>query len=479
MSAAWPPAFHAMSAAQLRAGLQRGEWSCVEQTRALLVHARVEDARLNATTGLDEDWILAQARAADVRLQAGERAAWLGLPVTAKDNLWIAGRRVSNGSRLFRDFVAPADAVAVARLRRAGAVFLGSTVCSEFACKGIGVNPLHGQVRNPWDPARTTGGSSAGAAAATAAGIGCLALATDAGGSTRRPAAHSGVVGMKPSAGWVPHPTGFAEPVYGNSVVGLMARSVADAASALAAIAGPDAADPQSACLPPLALEDARCEALPRARIAFSPRFGLGCAVDADVEAALEATADALAAAGHEVLRLDPVWPDGASEESLMPLQHAGLAAIYGPAWRARAWEADPDIAAQIESGLALDGASVARALELRKGLYASFHALFAQCDLLLAPTTPCTAWPLGAAGPATIGGRPASPRAHAAFTPFVNHAFVPACSVPCGLDRAGLPIGAQVVGPLFSDLRVLALAAWIERLRQDAIAPLQLLSTP
>ncbi len=460
-----PTVFSRMTASELRSGLQRGEWSCVEQTRALLEQAASTNARLNAMTALDDDWVLAQARAADARLRRGERHDWLGLPVTAKDNLWVEGRTVSNGSTLFRDFVAPRDAVAVARLRADGAVILGSTVCSEFACKGVTWNPLHGATRNPWDMARTPGGSSGGAAAATAAGIGCLALATDAGGSTRRPAAHAGVVGMKPTAGYIPHPTGFREPVYGNSVVGLMTRTVADAASALAALVGADDADPQSSCLPAFDAEAARWQALPRVRIGYSPRLGLNSPVDDEVAQAVERTVRGLAEAGHEVLMLDPAWPEGVGEEALIPLQHAGLAALYGDAWRRRAWNADPDIAAQIEAGLRLDGVTVTNALEVRKQVYACLHAVFARCDLLITPTTPVTAWPLAQLGPTEIGGHPVSSRAHAVFTPLFNHAFLPTCSVPCGLDKQGLPIGLQIAGPMFSDARVLALASWVERL--------------
>lgn len=474
-----PSLFSGMTASELRSGLHRGEWSCVEQTRALLEHAVSMNACLNAMTALDENWVLAQARDADARLRRGERHDWLGLPVTAKDNLWIEGRSVSNGSMLFRDFVAPRDAVAVARLRLQGAVFLGSTVCSEFACKGVTWNPLHGATRNPWDTARTPGGSSGGAAAATAASIGCLALATDAGGSTRRPAAHAGVIGMKPSAGYIPHPTGFREPVYGNSVVALMTRTVADAASALAALVGPDDADPQSACLPGLSADTAQWQALPRARIGYSPRLGLGCPVDEDVANAVDRTMRRLAEAGHEVVMLDPDWPEGVNEEALMPLQHAGLAMLYGAAWQRRAWKADPDIAAQIESGLRLDGIAVVNALEVRKQIYACLHAVFERCDLLITPTTPATAWPLGQLGPAEIGGQPVSLRAHAVFTPLFNHAFLPACSVPCGLDTQGLPIGLQIAGPLFSDARVLALASWVERLcEHDFTRPHILTST-
>ena len=149
-----------------------------------------------------------------------------------------------------------------------------------------------------------------------------------------------------------------------------------------------------------------------------------------------------------------------------MPLQWSGLAAIYGERWRQKMWEADPDIAVQIERGLELPGWRVAAALELRKQLYAALSRFFERYDLLLTPTTPVTAWDHGLPGPPEIDGTPVSARAHAVFTPIFNHCYVPACSVPCGLDSRSLPIGIQIVGPMFADARVLGLAAVVERSR-------------
>lgn len=463
-----------LDAQALRSGLHRGEWSCVEQTEALLAHAQRLQPTLNALTAIDPEWVIEQAREADRRLRRGERHEWLGLPITAKDNLWIAQRRVSNGSLLFKDFVAPRSAWAVQRLVDQGAVVLGSTVCSEFACKGVTSNLLHGTTRNPWSLHRTPGGSSGGAAAATASGIGCLALATDAGGSVRRPGAHTGVVAMKPSAGCIPHPHGFREPVYGHSVIGMMSRRVADAASAMAALVASDPRDPQTAAPVRFDPSKAHWRALPRARIGFSPDLGLGCPVDTDVAAAVAESVRRLEAAGHDVVHLNLQWPEDANEGILMPLQHAGLAAIYGDRWRAGAWEADPAIASQIESGLRLDGLAVARALEARKQIYETLCAVFDRCDLLITPTTPVTAWPADLLGPTEIDGKPVGPRAHAVFTPLFNHAYLPACSVPCGLDRHGLPIGLQVAGPMLSDERVLALASWVEHLCPTDFSRLQ-----
>ncbi|MBK3737589.1 amidase, partial [Azospirillum brasilense] len=171
-----------------------------------------ENPRRNAIVHLAPEAGRAEARAADGRAARGEALPLLGVPFTVKDNIWVRGQPVRQGSRLFDGFVAPEDAVAVARLRAAGAVFAGITNCSEFACKGVTTNLLHGPTRNPWDLSLTPGGSSGGAASAVAAGLAPLALCTDGGGSTRPPAAPLRGGGMKPSAGVLSPPLRFAEP---------------------------------------------------------------------------------------------------------------------------------------------------------------------------------------------------------------------------------------------------------------------------
>jgi aspartyl-tRNA(Asn)/glutamyl-tRNA(Gln) amidotransferase subunit A len=450
------------TAAEIAAAVGRRVAAAVEVFDAFAARVEALNPRLNAVIRFDPRVGRAEAAAVDRRIAGGDTLPLAGVPFTVKDNLWVKGRVAAQGSALFADFVAPEDAPAVARLRAAGAVFLGTTNCSEFACKGNTTNRLFGPTRNPWDLTRTPGGSSGGAASAVAAGLGAIALGTDGGGSIRRPAAHVGVVGMKPSAGLVPHTGGFVEPVFGNSVIGQMARTVEDIRLMLDAITAPDLADPQSPPVPVWSRAAAgRVEGL---RVAFSPRLGLGFPVDPDVAANVRATAERLASAGATVEETDPQWPEGASEQALMPLQLAGLASLYGERFKARAWDVDPDIGAQIEAGLRLSGVDVAHALHAREALYRALARFFERFDLLLAPTTPVTAWPIELLGPKEIEGKAVTPRGHAVFTPLFNHTYMPACSVPCGLDRQGLPVGIQVVGPRFADARVLGLAEAIER---------------
>lgn len=456
---------HTLTARALAARVAGGGLSAVEVARCFIERVERLNPALNAIVQFDPSLVLEEAASVDRRLAAGESLAMAGVPFTVKDNLWVAGRRIAQGSRLFEDFVAPRDAWAVARLRERGAFVLGITNCSEFACKGVTSNLLYGATRHPLDASLTPGGSSGGAAAALASGLGLLALGTDAGGSTRRPAAHCGLVGFKPSAGLVPHPWGFAEPNYGLSVIGALARDVADCAWLYDHLLAYDAGDPVGVPIP-VALQAGPDLATdpPRAlRIAWSPRLGCDFAIDADVLEAMQGRVDALRAAGWAIANADPQWPAEAREYPLLALQQAGLHALYGNRIADARERIDSNLVEQIEAGARRTPQEIALALRLRERIGASLARFFESYDLLLCPTAPVTAWPIFALAPAVIGGRPAGPRGHAAFTPLFNYCGVPACSVPAGLVR-GLPVGLQVVAPRYEDARVLQFAALVER---------------
>lgn len=450
----------AHSAREIATDVAAGRTSAVETAQAAL--ARIEAGKaLNAVVTIDPARTMADAAAVDSRLRAGETMPLAGVPVVVKDNIWVGGWRVTQGSRLFADFVAPHDAIAIERLRKAGAVVVGIGATSEFASKGVTTSPLFGPTRHPLNPELTPGGSSGGPAAAVAAGLVPLAIGTDAGGSSRRPPAHVGVAGFKPSYGAIPYGPGFAEPFFGLSVIAPIAADAADIALAFEAMAGLDRRDPDSAEIASAAEDPGGL------RIAFSPRLGLDVAVDEVVAHGLASVVARLAAAGLRIAQRDPVWPAAATEDAIMPLQHAGLAALYGDAFRKDRAVFDPDIARQIERGLAWSGTDVAGALVASAAIAHAFAAVFTEIDLLLAPTVPCVAWPLIQLGPATIGGRPAGPRGHAVFTPFVNHARLPAISIPCGRDAAGLPFGLQLIARRGQDRTLLRAARQIETLLQ------------
>ncbi|MGJ7538511.1 MULTISPECIES: amidase [unclassified Variovorax] len=451
---------HRWTARHLAARVSDRALSATEVAQSMCERVRRLEPRLNAFADFDAAVPLAAARAVDARLAVGELLPLAGVPFTVKDNLWLGGRPATFGSKVFEDFVAPRDSWCVARMRSLGAVPLGVTNCSEFACKGITDTPLHGATRNPWDLQRTPGGSSGGAVAAVASGLGPLALATDAGGSVRRPAAHTGLVGMKPTLGRVPNPWGFDDPNHLLSVIGQIGRDVEDVAFMLDALTAWEPADTLSS--PVFAMADVMAglkTPLQPLKLAWSPDLGCGLAIDADVLATLEAAVEQLRAAGWQIERADPAWPPEAREYPLIALQQAGLAQRFGAIWRKTPERIDPDIGAQIELGCGISGTRVTELLKLREDFHASFTQFFSRYDALLCPVSPVEAWPLGSLGPGEIGGLPAGPRGHAAFTPIFNYGGVPALSLPCGTGRQGLPVGLQIAGPRFSDARVLQLA--------------------
>jgi aspartyl-tRNA(Asn)/glutamyl-tRNA(Gln) amidotransferase subunit A len=446
-------------ARQVNAGLLRA----LDVTEAALDRAEAAQSRLNAFTVIDRPRAISAANAVQARLAAGERLALAGVPLIVKDNIFVEGWRITQGSRLFAGHVAPCDALAVQRARAAGAIVIAIGACSEFACKGVTATPLHGVTHHPDSPDLTPGGSSGGNAAAVSAGVAPLALGTDAGGSSRRPPAHCGIVGFKPSQGAIAHPFGFPEPFWGISCISPMAGNVADAIALFDAVAGPDPLDPESHILPGQG-EPARL------RIASAPVLGLDVPADADM---LDAFAETLAAlkAGmaHVFQDAAPLWPHAEERGLLGNLQHAGLAAIHGAAWRRDPSAIDPDVGAQIGRGFTLDGPSVAAALEASQNVRRAAAAFFVRHDLMLSLTTPCAAWPHRQLGPAKIGGKAVDPRGHAVLTPLWNHAHCPAISIPCGRDRSGLPVGLQIAGRAGADRMVLSFALAAEAALAEA----------
>ncbi len=454
--APWPPLV------DIAAAVNAGTTSAVSLANEALARIAALDGPINAFVHVDRADALRRAEAVDRRIAAGEKLALAGVPVTIKDNIWVRDAPITQGSLLFSEFIAPADAFAVERLVDAGAVIVGISNTSEFACSGQTRNLLHGTTRNPVDLDRTPGGSSGGPVAAVAAGMVPLAIGTDAGGSSRRPPAHTGLVGFKPSGGAIPYGPGFEEPFFGTSCICPITRTVQDAAAAFEVMAGHDPRDPHSVAIEPAADIDVRAM-----RLALTPAWGLNVPVDGDVRKIIATVFARFGADGWQTRALDPVWPAGAAEAGLSPIQHAGLAAIHGAAFAANPDAVHPDLAGQFRAGQAFSGTDVVKALLLAEAVAQAAAGFFAGhgVDVLIGPTTPCTAWPADQLGPATIDGVAVGPRGHAVFTPLFNHARQPAISISCGQDSDGLPVGLQLVAPRGKDRQLLALAAAIEEL--------------
>ncbi len=441
----------------IAAAIRSGQARVRDVAEIAIARIQARNPLLNAVVDFDPAEARAAADAVDRLRHDGFDGPLLGVPFTVKDNLWVGGRRVTQGSLINAGFVPPRDALPVERTKAAGGVFIGLTNTPEFAAQGFTDNKIYGLTCHPQDPALTPGGSSGGAAASLGAGFGPIAIGTDGGGSGRRPAAHVGAVGFKPSAGAIPNPWGFAGsygPLHG--VVAPMGRTVADVRALFHVMAGYDRREPHAVPLP--------TDPPPRRpQLAFSPRLGLGNAVDPDVATAVADAVRRLRAAGWQIADADPSWPEGTTETAFAPTGLAAMAQLHGERFRREPTIFSPNIAANIERGLALPAAEVAAAYRFADSVARSVAAFFTQHDYLLTPTTACVAWPNDQVYPRIIEGREASPRTHAAFTPLFNLALVPAISIPCGRGRDNLPVGLQIVGPRLCDHALLEMATRAE----------------
>jgi aspartyl-tRNA(Asn)/glutamyl-tRNA(Gln) amidotransferase subunit A len=450
-----------LTAVRLRELYRAGELSPVEVARALLDRIEERNTALNAYITVTPEIALGQAEAAERAYRLGEsEPPLLGVPVSIKDLTWTRGVRTTFGSLLTAEFVPDHDAPVVERLRAAGAVMLGKTNVPEQGWKGETTNRLIGSTHNPWQHGATAGGSSGGAAAAVAAGLGPLAQGSDGAGSIRIPAGFCGVVGLKPTFGTVPiWPPSNTDTL---SHIGPIARTAADAALMLSAMAGPDARDLHSVGRPVLDPQTGLDGGLEGVRVAWSPDLGY---VDVDPEVARLA-ADAalsLAGAGAEVRDLGPAFPDP------WPVIHvlwaASEAAEYPDGIDAIRDLLDPGRVAVIEAGFRLHPGEVAAAAHHRHTHYRAVDALFASADLLAMPTLPVPAFPVGQDSPVRHGIQ-TSYLGWTGFTYPFNLSGHPAATVPCGLTAEGLPVGLQLVGRWHSDALVLRAAAAFEELR-------------
>jgi aspartyl-tRNA(Asn)/glutamyl-tRNA(Gln) amidotransferase subunit A len=442
------------TATELLPAYADGSVSPVEVTRAVLDRIEALNPTLNAFCLVAAEEALADAAASEVRWQRGEPVGPVdGVPVSIKDLILTKGWPTRRGSHTVDpDQPWDVDAPATARLREAGAILLGKTTTPEFGCKGETNSDLTGITRNPWDPTKTPGGSSGGTAAAVAAGLGPLGIGTDGAGSVRIPAAFCGNVGLKPSFGRVPaHPL---SPFGTVSHIGPHTMSVADAALVMNVLKRPDARD--WTALPPdgsdytAGLDDG----IAGVRIAFSPTLGYATVHD-EVAAAVATAAEDLAAAGAIVEAVDPGFDDPL--EITTGLWFTGAWTLWNTLTPEQQAVTDPDFAAEAELGSQLSNLDVQR-LVLRRGDLGSHLRQFMQrFDLIL---TPSVAIPAFDARPA--GSVPLTPENMLGWTPFsypFNLTQQPAITVPCGSTAAGLPIGLQLVGPMFGDALVLRAA--------------------
>ena len=466
------------TARAVRDAIAARECSAEEVCRAALDRIAAVDAGLHAFHQVDADRALDRARALD--RQTAPLGPLHGVPIAIKDNIVVRDMTTTAGSKILEGFRPPYDATVVERLERAGAVLVGKTICDEFAMGSSTENSAFGPSRNPWDPARTPGGSSGGSAVAVAAGMTPLALGSDTGGSIRQPAALCGVVGMKPTYGRVSR---YGLIAFASSLdqIGPFSRSVADAALCLEAIAGRDGHDATSSSrsLPPLT---AALSGDVRGLRIGVPRHLFTNGVDADVLAAFEESLRVLQGLGASIVDVElphsrfaiPVYYLVATAEASANLARfdgvrygyraakpASLGEMYD---RTRADGFGAEVKRRIMLGTYVLSAGYydayyLKAQQVRTLIRRDFERAFESVDVIAGPTSPTPAFLLG-----ERASDPLQMYLADVFTVSAPLAGLPAISVPCGFSANRLPIGLQITSRAWDEETMLRAADAYER---------------
>ncbi len=457
--------------ASLSEALRSGHIGAQEVTRFYLDRIATH-ANLNAFITIDEERALEQARAADARRQRGEATALTGVPLCHKDIFCTNGMLTSCGSRMLANFISPYNATVVQRLDDAGVVTLGKTNMDEFAMGSSNETSYFGPVNNPWDPCAVPGGSSGGSAAAVAGRLAPAGTGTDTGGSIRQPAAFCGVTGLKPSYGRVSR---YGMVAFASSLdqAGPLTQSAADAALLLETMAGFDAKDSTSVDTPVDDYSAGLGDSIHGLKIGL-PREFTGDGVEHSVAAAVQDAIKQYEALGARVVNISlpnselgiPCYYVIAPAEA-----SSNLSRFDGVRYGFRADDYDDLLDMYKKTRGQGFGAEVRRrimigtyvlsagyydayylkALKLRRLIAQDFAAAFEQCDVIMGPTTPTTAFPQGAKS-----DDPIAMYLNDIYTNSVNLAGLPGLSIPCGFDSAGLPIGLQLIGRYMNEARLL-----------------------
>ena len=455
-----------LSATELRRRIAAREVTVVEYVEACLERVKQLNPTLNAIVTLNPH-ALDEAAQLDRRLKKGEDPGLLcGLTVGIKDVTAVGGLRTTYGSPIYADHVPTEDALVVRRLRDAGAVILGKTNCPEFAAGANTFNEVFGRTRNPWDTAKSAGGSTGGGAAALATGMIALAEGTDLGGSLRIPAAFCGVTGLRPSVGLVPtHPTDWVWDTV--AVTGPIARTAEDVALMLQAIAGPAEHSPLAQPIDGRDFVRGARGSRKNLRIAYCADIA-GIGVDRDVERVCRDAAFALREKGAVVeeigVNLSAARPAFLSLRGLWFVTHMfsrlHMQDRFGT-----------NVGNNVRSGLEVTSKEIAAAEAYRGQLWHQMRQLFTEYDHLLTPCVAVPPFPVEQNYPDTIAGKPMQ-----TYIDWIAPTFVlsltglPSASVPAGLDSGGMPVGLQIAGGQFGEEDVLSIAAQIQKIRPIAL---------
>jgi aspartyl-tRNA(Asn)/glutamyl-tRNA(Gln) amidotransferase subunit A len=444
---------HTLSVAEGVALVRRGEVSPVALAEDCLKRIEALEPTLQAWVTIDREGALAAAKRCEAQIQRGDNPGLLaGVPVGLKDIFYTAGLRTTAGSKVYADFVPDYDATSVIQLRANGATIIGKAVTTEFATSDPSPS------RNPWNTAHTPGGSSSGSAVAVASRMVPAALGSQTGGSTLRPAAYNGIVGLKPTYGRISR-YGVIPVSWCLDHVGILVRNVEDAATVLQAIAGPDPRDPGSLSEPVGAYIAAVQQADTPPRLGVLHGFFADHA-DAETRQHTEATAHQLAQAGAAVKELTLPPSFGAALAAQRIIMKVEMAAFHADMFMTKRDLYRPKIRESIESGLVIPGVDYLRAQRLRRLFQNEVSQMFQEVDVLLTPATPAPA------------PRDLNTTGDASFQAPWTYAGVPAMALPSGLSEAGMPMGIQLIAPHAQEDRLLRAARWCEATLNVSLVP-------
>ncbi|HDR8966610.1 TPA: amidase [Burkholderia vietnamiensis] len=456
---------HNLTAREVAARYADKTLTPVDYIDHLLSHIARWEPHINALCAFDPESVRLQAQASARRWAKGAQLSVIdGVPVTLKELIATEGDDVPQGSAGSRPHRGRADSPVASRMRGAGAVILGKTTVPDFGMLSSGVSSLYGVTRNPWQLEMNPGGSSCGAAAAAAAGYGPLHVGTDIGGSVRLPAGWCGLAGFKPSHGRVP-----IDPYYTGRCAGPMTRTVDDAALLMQFLSLADWRDATSLAPEPIDW-DIRPADVRGLRIGLMLDAGCGLALEPEIESAVRAAADLFAAYGAEIVTVAPVL-DRAMLDGLDRFWQARLWSELEQLTDAERSRVLPYIVEWAGQGAKVSGVEAVRGFGQTFAMRATTARLFQRVDCVLSPVNPIAGYSAEWASPTND---PRLPFEHIAFTVPWNMGEQPALSVNCGFTTSGMPIGLQIVGPRFSDRRVLELGkayeAWQPAMQWPAV---------
>ena len=449
-----------LSLTEVARAIAQKRFSSREVTLACLNRVAQWQPRLNAFMAIETDEALTAADAADAALAKGNsNGALHGVPLAHKDMYYEAGKIVTCGSHIRRDFVATTTSTALQRLKDAGTIRLGSLQMAEFAYGPTGHNTHYGPVHNPWAVDRVTGGSSSGSGAAVAARLTFAALGSDTGGSIRMPAHFCGVTGLKTTVGRISRAGAMPQSL---DTVGPLARTALDCALLLGLMAGADADDPTAVAGPLPDYMAATRESIKGLKIGVPTAFYVDD-LDPEVERILDDTITVLKREGAEIVQVE--LPDQRQLTAACQLVLAVEAAAFHKRWMIeRPQDYGPQVLMRLQNGLAIPGVSYLEAMRWRGPALAAYLAAVAGVDAVIAPVAPVAAPTIAESDVGNSPDAEAVIQRLTRFTRPINYLGLPALAIPSGFTKSGLPVGMQLIGRSFDEAMLLRIGAAFQR---------------